>query len=133
MLIYGRLEIVNAGNFDIDGNSVFTGDDLLIDVGPAAAVIELKMDLQASVRIARGALKPGLIAGQNKRVPAGLGGLRRGSRSSLGLRQRDERWRKNKGKRRRASFFIRSLGKAIAQPTCLNEFTRACVASSLTD
>ena len=72
LLFHRRFEIVHAGNFDLDGNAVFAGDDLLIDVGPAAAVVEFKMDLQAAIRIASGALKTGFVAGQSKRVAGGL-------------------------------------------------------------
>jgi hypothetical protein len=55
MLIDGRLEIINAGDFNF-WDAVFAGDNLLIDIGSAG--LELN-GVQAAIRIARGVFKTG--------------------------------------------------------------------------
>jgi hypothetical protein len=83
-LIDRRFEVVNARDFNFDRNAIFAGDNLLIDVGPAAAIVEFKMNLQASVRIARGAFIACFVAGQDEGVAGGRGVCRCG-RSNLAI------------------------------------------------
>ena len=86
-LIDRRFEVINSGDFNFCGNAVFARANLFIDVGPAAAIIEFKMDLQAAVRIARGAFIPGFVARENEGVAGGGGIVRCGSSSDLAMGQ----------------------------------------------
>ena len=72
MLLNRSFVVIGAAIFDFNGNSIFAGNNFLVDAGSAAAIVKFLVDLPAAVGIVRGALKSSLVARQYEGVASVL-------------------------------------------------------------